>query len=130
MASLVALFGPAGGALGAMLTLVMVDAISGILASKKLGQPITSKRFRDTVTKLLVYLTVICLAHLVGTYLAPNMKILELVSSTVGLSELLSVLENLNILAGGNLLSSLVGRLNPKPSAQEQPHNEEPEEKS
>lgn len=61
----------------------------------------------------MVYEAAICLAFLTGTYLVSQVPVMSLVSGLVGLTELTSVLGNINVIAGGSLLKAIIAALNP-----------------
>jgi hypothetical protein len=92
--------------------LVFVDLVLGLLASKKSGIPITSAVLRRTVTKLLVYETTMIIAFLTQKYMTgTTIPVSSIVSAFIGVTELTSVVENLNTIAGTNLLSALITKL-------------------
>jgi hypothetical protein len=85
------------------MVLSLVDLVTGILASRKSGIPITSNGLKRTVLKVAIYEVAVLCAFLVGTYLTgPMVPILNICSSLIGLTELKSVLENLDIINGGS----------------------------
>lgn len=96
----------------AVFILCVVDLVSGILAARKRGEVITSYGIRRTVLKLFIYESSIICAFLVEMYLTgPDLLILKLVTSLIGLAELKSVLENLNTLSEGSLLKAILDKL-------------------
>lgn len=105
-------FAPAKAMLITCLALVVMDLITGIMASKKAGKPITSSGIRRTIAKLLIYEVTIALAFLTQTYLTgESIPVASIISGIVGLTELTSCLENLNTLSGGDLLKSIIDKL-------------------
>jgi phage-related holin len=113
--ALIALFAPAGQAIATTVALCFVDLVTGLLASKKSATPLTSSGLKKTVIKLLVYLSAISLSFLVQTYLTgPYMPVMTFVTSVIGFTELTSILENINIVAGGNLLTNLIQTIDNK----------------
>lgn len=104
-AALVALFAPLVMIFGSVVLLVVCDLIAGLLVARKQGEPITSFGLKRTVAKLGVYLLVITLAAITETYLtAGAIPVLNVVTSIIGITELKSCVENINILSGGNFL--------------------------
>ena len=92
--------------------LVWMDFLTGIAASIKNKIPITSYGFKRTVVKVCVYEMAIVLAYVVQLYLTgPAVPVLHLASSLIGLTELKSVYENLNIISGGSLLTTLISSI-------------------
>lgn len=96
----------------ACFVLVLVDMVSGITAAKKLKNPITSAGLRRTLVKLLVYEAVILLAFLTTQYLTgPEVPLTNIAAGYFGLTEFLSIVENLNIISGNDLLKALLDKL-------------------
>jgi phage-related holin len=110
--TLLALFAPTKQAVLTAIGLCALDFITGILASKKQAIPITSNGIKKTIIKLVVYLMAILLAFVTQQYLTgPMLPVMTFVTSMVGLTELTSILENVNIVAGGSLLSAIISSL-------------------
>ena len=87
-----------GLAIGA---LVIADIATGVWASLKTGQKITSDRFSRSVTKSLVYLTALVVALIAQKYLFSDaVPVITVVSGFIGSTELLSVYENLTRISG------------------------------
>lgn len=106
-----ALFMPISKLLGTTLAMIIIDLITGIMAAKKQGVPVTSAGLRRTLSKLFVYELALMLAFLVQTYLSDSLPFISMASSMIALVELTSVYENLNIIGGNNLLKSLIDKL-------------------
>lgn len=112
---LVAVFAPAKAMLLTALVLVVADMITGIWASLKAGESLSSAKLKKSVLKLLVYELAIGLAFLAQKHLTGEaVPIASIVAGFVGLTEMLSVLENLNRISGGTLLAGLIKNLNSK----------------
>lgn len=110
--SAIAVFAPAKAVLLTVMALTICDLISGILASIKQQIPITSSGLKRTVVKVAVYQVAALAAFLVEQYLTPvEMPIMKMVTGLIGMTELKSVLENLDIIAGGSIFSSLIAKL-------------------
>lgn len=92
--------------------LIAADLLSGLWAAHKSKVAITSAGLRRSITKMLVYQATIILAFLVEKYMLDNaLPLSKIASSFIGITELKSVLENLNIASGGNLLKDLISKL-------------------
>lgn len=112
---LIAIFSPAKQVLGTVTALIMVDLVTGLWASKKQNIPITSSALGRTIAKSFVYLSAILLAFLVQQYLTTDaIPCMHIVASFIGLTELLSCLENINIIGGGDLLKKVIDTLSSK----------------
>jgi phage-related holin len=105
-------FLPIKASLVALGALTFVDLITGVLAARKRGEEITSSGLKKTVIKLLVYESVVMLGFLVERYLTGDLvPIVKILSGMVGITELKSVLENLEELTGIPLLQLLIQKL-------------------
>lgn len=109
--SLLAFFAPIGHLLATALILVIADTISGIMAAKKLGTPITSAGLKPAITKLFVYEVVILLAYLAQGLVSGGIPVMNIVTTFISSTELLSCCENINTITGGTLLSGLLSKL-------------------
>lgn len=109
----ISVLSPIKAALATVLVLVLSDLVLGILAARKRGEKISSSGLRRTITKLFVYQSAIILAYICQKYLMGDMMPLSnLVSSFIGLTEIKSIIENLNVIGDGKLLSGLLEKLN------------------
>lgn len=110
--ALIAVFAPAQAMIFTSMALVLIDLVTGVWAAKKRGEIITSSGLSRTVAKLLVYESAILLAFVTQTYLTGNtIPVANIVAGFVGITELLSCLENLNGISGTDLLKSLLEKL-------------------
>jgi phage-related holin len=101
------------------LGLIIVDAITGVLASKKNGDKITSRGYFRTVQKIVVYTGAILSCEAVHVVFLPAIPITYGASLAIVMTELKSVLENTQVVSGVNVFEQIKGML-PK---------QEPEEK-
>ncbi len=105
------LFAPIRGAIFTALALVVLDLLTGLWASRKQNIPVTSSGLKTTLVKLAVYEVVICLSFLIDTYLTGPLPISNVLSGLIGITELKSILENLDSITGGSLVKSLINAL-------------------
>ncbi len=111
--NILAIFAPIESVILTSLLLLVVDLITGIMAAKKRGEPITSAGLRRTVSKIFIYEAALLLAFLTEKYLLGHMMpVTKMVSGMIGMVELKSVFENMNDISGQDLLSSLLTKLN------------------
>lgn len=111
--SALAVLAPIHDMLAACLFLVLVDLITGIIKAVKAKESIVSSGFRRTLIKLFVYECAIILGFIAQKFLMnDSMPITNMISGFIGLTELLSVMENLNAISGGQLLKALLEKLN------------------
>jgi phage-related holin len=110
--SIVAVFLPIKAILFVMLVLVIADFITGIYAAIKAKRHITSAGLKRTVGKFLIYELAVCLAFLVHQYLIGDLIPAEkIIASAIGLTELKSILENLDEITGQNTFQALLNRI-------------------
>jgi hypothetical protein len=110
--ALIAVFAPVHPVMLVAATLVVVDLITGLIASKKQNIPITSAGLKRSVGKILLYEVSICVAFLVQQYLTGDIfPASKLVAALIGLTELKSLSENLNIISGRNVLTAFIDRI-------------------
>jgi len=92
--------------------LVLADMLFGIFAARKRKDPITSAGLGRTLVKIFVYSMSICLGFLTEHYLTGGtFPILSIITSLIGLTEIKSILENLNEISGTDLLRSILDKL-------------------
>lgn len=108
----VSLFAPIKPAVITVMALTIIDLITGIIAAKKRGEEITSAGIGRTVVKLMVYQVATLCAFLAQKYLVLDiMPVCTLVTSLIGITELKSVLENLDAISDGSFFSALITKL-------------------
>ncbi len=106
------IFAPIQSILATTLALILADLIAGVLAARKRKETITSAGLRRTIAKILVYEAAIMLGFITQTYLTgDSIPIVKVAASLIGLTELLSCLENLNDLSDNKILASLIAKL-------------------
>ena len=107
--SVLLVFAPIHQAVIVTAVLVIADLITGILAAKKQGIPITSSGIKRTVGKILLYEIALMLAFLVQKYMTgDDFMAAKIVSAMVGITELKSCLENLSIITGSDIIKKLL----------------------
>lgn len=109
--SLLSVFAPIHATLITAFSVVLIDLITGLIAAKKQGIPITSTGLKSTVVKLFVYQLVIVVAFLIETYLAKGVALTNIVTSYIGITELLSINENIALISGKDLLSGAIAKI-------------------
>jgi len=103
---------PAKSMVIASLAFIGIDLITGILAAKRRGDRLTSAGLKRTIVKVFVYESAILLGFIAETYLIMGViPVAKIISSFVGVTELKSVLENIDEIGGGDLLKTLLKQL-------------------
>lgn len=88
--------------------LVTFDIITGVIAAKKRGEKITSKKLGATVTKTLLYFITIILAQIMQNNFLPSFdqSITKAVGSIFAVIEFKSNLENISSATGIDLIEN------------------------
>jgi hypothetical protein len=108
LVSLVSILAPIKGMLLTVGFLVFMDTITGVLAARKKNIPIKSARLRDMVSKSLIYMSAILVFYLAETQLLGGaLPLSKIVAGSIASVELMSLVENYNVLTGTNLFDSL-----------------------
>jgi phage-related holin len=112
LAAVLAVFAPIKMIIITTLVLVFADLFTGMIAAYKRGELMKSSAMRRTVTKILVYLSAVCLGFLVETYMLEGyLAVSKIVAGLIGVVELKSILENLDNINGSPLFKSLIKKL-------------------
>lgn len=109
--AIAAIFAPISSLLITTAAMILIDLITGIMAAKKRGEPVTSAGLRRTITKLFVYEAALMLAFIVEHYMSDVIPFVKTASAMVALVEIKSVYENLNDISGMDLLKTLIDKL-------------------
>jgi phage-related holin len=111
--SILAVFAPVKTVLITTLILVAADFVTGIIASWRKGDAITSRGMKQSVVKAVLYEAAILLAYLAEHYLiGDSVPATKIITSLIGMTELLSCIENLNRINGSPVFSLIINKLN------------------
>lgn len=106
-------FMPIKATLITVMVLTVVDLISGIMASRKRGKKITSSGLKRTIIKTAVYELVVMLGFLTEQFMTgDSVPIVRVLAGFIGLTELKSVMENIERISGMPLVRMLIKQLN------------------
>lgn len=107
---LIAFFAPVINIVSAVMLLIVVDFITGVWASLKEKQRITSSAMSRSIAKTFVYNTTILITYIVHKYLLVgfDFPIVSIVSGFVALTEMKSILENLDRISTHSVLKDLI----------------------
>lgn len=88
---------------------VVADMITGMLAAKKRGEVLSSKKMKKTISKLLSYMIVILLARAINVHVLPFVELYAcfIASGIICFVELFSILENLYCITENNVFRLL-----------------------
>lgn len=87
--------------------LVLSDFITGMLAARKRGEELTSKKMRPTVTKGASYMIAIVAAYTIEK-LGIGFEAAKVVTGLIALMELKSLDENIEVLTGKSLFKKFL----------------------
>ena len=94
------------------LVFITLDLVLGVMAARKRGEKITSLGFRRTIVKLSIYEVAIMLGFLCETYMTGDLvPISKIIAGFIGITEMKSLMENLNEVSGTDLLKDIISRL-------------------
>lgn len=83
--------------------LIIIDLMTGILASWKSGEKITASRMAKTIYKLILYSVAIIATYLVQMIAADGVGLVRICALIIGATELKSIYENISRITGGDL---------------------------
>ncbi len=97
---LFAILAPIQTTMFAIAFLLIADFITGICASLKTKEAITSKKMSHTVIKLILYNFAIVVSMIVEYYLVPEIPFIRIAAGFIALTEINSFYENINKITG------------------------------
>ncbi len=111
MASIWAILAPIHATLSVVFLLIIIDFISGIIAAKRRKEPINSAGIKRTIIKIFVFEISLCLGFLAEHYIPGSLPFVNLIGGFISLTEMTSIIENMNELSGNTLLQALIKKL-------------------
>lgn len=87
--------------------LIILDFITGIMASLKTGEKITASRMSRTIYKLILYSIAIIATYLVQMIATDGVMLVRICALFIGATELKSIYENISRILGGDLFKLL-----------------------
>ena len=95
--------------------LIVADAITGIMAAKKRKEPINSADMRRSLSKMVVYQVAIISGFVLEVYMLDNLApVSKIVGGVIGMVEFKSILENVSVIAGQDVLQLVIEKLGSK----------------
>jgi len=114
--SIALVFLPVKATLVTVMVLTVADLVSGIAAARKRRKRITSAGLKRTIIKTTVYEAVVMLGFLTERYMTGDaVPIVKILAGFIGLTELKSVMENIEIISGMSIIKLLIKKLNDTP---------------
>ena len=105
---LISYFSPAIPLLASIGFFVFADFITGVLAARKRGEEINSKRARQTIPKGLGYMLAIMTAHVFEEHFVQGLEVMKIVAGLIAVIEMKSLDENIKDLTGKSLFNQFV----------------------
>lgn len=105
---LITYFSPTFPMLLAIGFFVISDFVTGIIAAKKRGETICSKKMRPTITKGIGYMVAILVAHVFQRHFSPSIEVMKIVSGLIAIIELKSIDENFRDITGKSLFKQFL----------------------
>jgi phage-related holin len=93
--------------------LVVVDLVFGLIAAKKAGKKIESRKLAHTPLKFLVYFASITVVYAADTYIGLAVPATKIVTGIIGATEVLSLLEKAEMITGAPIFQKLRDLLKP-----------------
>lgn len=110
--ALVLIFAPIKATLLTVFVLTFADLVAGVWAARARKEPITSSGFKRTIIKILAYEAVVMLGYLTEQYLTGDLvPVVKILAGLIGMTELKSVIENVQEISGVPLMSLLIQKL-------------------
>jgi hypothetical protein len=91
--------------------LIMVDFLTGIWASYKRGEAITSHAMKQSVSKSVLYLGGILLLHIVERYMVPDVPMVKTLTALIALVEVKSFFENVHSITGVDYWTMILDKI-------------------
>jgi|TARA_R110001592_G_scaffold74779_5_gene226877 phage-related holin len=85
---------------GALIILIIIDLITGIIASIKKSAPFQWSKIFNTFNKLIIYCLILLAAWVIESKIIPSIPFMRLVAGFLALTELRSILENFKDIFG------------------------------
>lgn len=91
---------------------IFADLFTGVWAAYKRGEKINSAGLRRSISKVLIYNLAIVLGFIIEKFLIEGMiPLSKIAAGLIGVTEGVSIFENLNSLAGNNVFKSIIDKL-------------------
>ena len=111
MIALWALFAPIRTTLAVVFLLIFIDFVSGVIAAKRRGEALTSTGVKRTVLKIFIFEIALMLGFIAEKYIPGSLPFTNLIGGFISLTEMTSIVENMNELSGNAILAALVKKL-------------------
>jgi len=110
IAFLISYFTPAFPLMLAIGFFVVADFITGVMAAKKRGEQILSKKMRPSVTKGIGYMVAILVALVFQNNFVPGFEVMKIVAGLIAFIEVKSLDENFRTITGKSLFKQFLNK--------------------
>lgn len=104
-------FAPVFASMAAIAVFIIVDLVSGLMVAYRSGEPITSKKLRNTIGKTTSYFLAILTSHIFELQFLPAIPIMKIVALFIASAEIKSIMENLGKITGLDFWTLIKGYL-------------------
>jgi len=91
--------------------LIFLDMLTGVWASRKNGEPITSSGFKKTVAKMFLYQCSVIVGFLMEHYLLDGVPVVKVIGGIIALTEGKSFFENVNRITGTDFWVEAINKI-------------------
>lgn len=115
MLVILALLAPVQSILISCGVMIVADMLTGMVAAKKRGEKISSAEMRRSITKMFIYQIAIISGFVLETYMLENLlPVSKIVAGVIGTVEFKSILENVSVIAGQDIVKLVMDKLGSK----------------
>lgn len=132
-ASIVVFFTPVQNTIIGVVVLIIADAVTGIIASRKRGEKFSSSKLSRSLVKLLFYTLLIGISHVVEEQLVSEIPFVQVSVYFIVFYEFSSFLENIGVITGRDVFSwfrDVLDRMKPGSNGQKEEGKTEPKDNS
>lgn len=108
---ILAILAPIQSVMLAAAALILLDLVTGVWCALKTKQVVTSNGLRRTVTKMCAFQIAILTAFLMEQYLLVGIPCVKVIAGLIATAEGKSILENVSIISGVDLVKTLLSKL-------------------
>jgi len=95
--------------------LILIDTVVGVYRAWKLGEPITSRKFGNVISKMLLYQVAIFSGFMIEVYIIDSIiPITRVIAGVITFTELFSILENISKITNTPIVQKIKKILNRK----------------
>lgn len=110
--SIALIFLPLKATLITVMVMTAIDLVTGLAVARKRRKRITSSGLKKTIIKTFVYEAVVMLGFLTEQYMTGDaVPVTRILAGYIGITELKSVLENIEIVSGVSIIKLLIKKL-------------------